>query len=73
MVLADMMENGGPRASRANVASEMKIQGGLTSSQAHWAHSSYGQDESRPAPGRVVIHGGVPPYGHSILLFSSHR
>ena len=64
---------GGPRASRANAASEMEIQGGLTSSQADWAHSSYGQDESRPAPGRVAIPRGVPPYGHCILLFSSHR
>lgn len=60
----------GSRASRANATSEMEILGGLTSSQADWAHSSYGQDESRPAPGRVAIPRGVPPYGHSILLFS---
>lgn len=46
---------GGPRACRANAASEMETLGGLTSSQADWAHSSYGQDESRPAPGRVAV------------------
>jgi hypothetical protein len=33
----------------------MEILGGLTSSQADWAHSSYGQDQSRPAPGRVAV------------------
>lgn len=49
----------------------MEILGGLTSSQADWAHSSYGQDQSRPAPGRVATARGVSPYGHSIPLFSS--
>jgi hypothetical protein len=47
----------------------MEILGGLTSSQTDWA-SSYGQDQSRPAPGRVAIPRGVPPYGHSTTLFS---
>jgi hypothetical protein len=61
---------GGTRACRANARREMEILGGLTSSQADWAPSSYGQDQSRPTLGRVAIPRGVPPYGRSITLFA---